>query len=113
MFALGSCECYYLYQGACDMRKSFDGLCGLVLDQMKRVPSSGEVFVFLNRSRTHLKLLHWEYGGFVLYYKRLERGSFLAPRSASGEVSYSDLVLMIEGIEVLEKRQRKRYEKGV
>ena len=54
-----------------------------------------------------------EYGGFVLYYKRLERGSFLAPHSASGEVSYSDLVLMIEGIEVLEKRQRKRYEKGV
>lgn len=93
------------------MRKSFDGLCGLVLNQMRRQPTSGEVFVFLNRSRTHLKLLHWERGGFVLYYKRLESGSFLMPRKQNTQIGYSDLVLMIEGIEVLKKRQRKRYEK--
>lgn len=111
MFALGSGHCYYLYEGVCDMRKSFDGLCGLVLNQMRRQPTSGEVFVFLNRSRTHLKLLHWERGGFVLYYKRLESGSFLMPRTRNTQISYSDLVLMIEGIEVLKKRQRKRYEK--
>lgn len=111
MFALGSGDCYYLYEGVCDMRKSFDGLCGLVLNQMRRQPTSGEVFVFLNRSRTHLKLLHWERGGFVMYYKRLESGSFLMPGTQNAQIGYSDLVLMIEGIEVLEKRQRKRYEK--
>lgn len=111
MLALSSAQCYYLYEGICDMRKSFDGLCGLVLSAMNRNPTSGEVFVFLNRSRTHVKLLHWEHGGFVLYYKRLEKGTFLLPSTRDGGMSYSDLVLMIEGVEVLEKRQRKRYEK--
>jgi transposase len=63
------------------MRKSFDALCGLVISVMQRQPTSGEVFVFLNRSRTHIKLLHWEHGGFVLYYKRLEQGMELQLRS--------------------------------
>lgn len=70
MFALGSSHILYLYDGFCDMRISFDGLCGLISSVMQRQATSGEVFVFLNRSRTHVKLLHWEKGGFVLYYKR-------------------------------------------
>ena len=77
MFSLGSSHRFYLYDGHFDMRKSFDGLFGLVITVMGRQPTSGEVFVFLNRNRTHIKLLHWEHGGFVLYYKRLERGTFL------------------------------------
>src|SRR5690606_22725089 len=76
MFSLGSSHRFYLSEGHCDMRKSFDGLCGLVISVRQRQPTSGEVFVFLNRSRTHIKLLHWEHGGFVLYYKRLEQGTF-------------------------------------
>lgn len=92
------------------MRKSFDGLCGLVTQQMDRVTTGGEVFVFLNRTRTHLKLLHWESGGFVLYYKRLEKGTFLPPGGKSGvEISWSDLVLMVEGIKVVKSIQKKRY----
>ena len=59
MLSLTSEHSYFLYQGSCDMRKSFDGLCGLVSRELGREPTSGEVFVFLNRSRTHLKLLHW------------------------------------------------------
>ncbi|WP_159634659.1 IS66 family insertion sequence element accessory protein TnpB [Sphingobacterium composti Ten et al. 2007 non Yoo et al. 2007] len=77
----------FIYKdGHCDMRKSFDGLCGLIISVMQRQPTSGEVFVFLNRSRTHIKLLHWEHGGFVLYYKRLESGTF--GTSALNKVSY-------------------------
>lgn len=91
------------------MRKSFDGLCGLVSSGMQRQPTSGEVFVFLNRSRTHMKLLHWEKGGFVLYYKRLESGTFGIPLVKNGELSWSDLVLMIEGIQVLKSIHKKRY----
>lgn len=92
------------------MRKSFDGLCGLVISGMQRTPSSGEVFVFLNRSRTHIKLLHWEKGGFVLYYKRLERGTYSSTGvDSTGEISWSDLVLMVEGIQVLKSVQKKRY----
>ena len=109
MFALGSSHRFYLYDGHCDMRKSFDGLCGLVISGMQRQPTSGEVFVFLNRNRTHLKLLHWEKGGFVLYYKRLESGAFSPPDVKNGELFWSGLVLMVEGIQVVKSIQKKRY----
>ena len=109
MFSLGSSHRFYLYDGHCDMRKSFDGLCGLVASAMQRQPTSGEVFVFLNRSRTHIKLLHWEPGGFVLYYKRLEQGTFGTSSLKKGELSGSDLVLLIEGVQVVKSIQKKRY----
>lgn len=109
MFALGSSHRFYLYDGFCDMRKSFDGLCGLISSGMQRQATGGEVFVFLNRSRTHVKLLHWEKGGFVLYYKRLESGTFLAPHTKNHELSWSDLVLMVEGIHVVKSIRKKRF----
>src|SRR5690606_28462797 len=104
MFSLGSSHRYYLYSGHCDMRKSFDGLCGLISGGLGRSATSGDVFVFLNRRRTHMKLLHWEHGGFVLYYKRLEGGNFPLPKSNGihGQIDWSELVLMVEGI-VVEK----------
>jgi len=108
MFSLNSSHQYFLYQGECDMRKSFDGLCGLVVSELKRNATSGEVFIFLNRQRTHIKLLHWERGGFVLYYKRLEKGTFAPP--SRGQLSWADLVLMIEGIQVQKSRQLRRYQ---
>ncbi|MBZ9731690.1 IS66 family insertion sequence element accessory protein TnpB [Salegentibacter sp. JZCK2] len=69
------------------------------------------MFVFLNRNRTHLKLLHWERGGFVLYYKRLERGSFTPPVIKEDQTSFTwtQLVLMIEGITVEKSVQKLRY----
>ncbi len=91
------------------MRKSFDGLCGLVISVVQRQPTSGEVFVFLNRSRTHIKLLHWEHGGFVLYYKRLEQGTFGTPALKKGELSWSDLILLVEGVQIVKSIQKKRY----
>jgi len=108
MLSLNAGQQYFLYQSPCDMRKSFDGLCGLVHSELKREATSGEVFVFLNRHRTHLKLLHWERGGFVLYYKRLEEGTFSLPEKQ--QLSWTDLVLMIEGIEVQKSRQLPRYQ---
>lgn len=108
MFSLNSSHRYFLYQGHCDMRKSFDGLCGLVVSGLNRNATSGEVFIFLNRPRTHIKLLHWEHGGFVLYYKRLEQGSF--PAAEKPELSWTDLVLMVEGIEIQKSRQLRRYQ---
>ncbi len=96
------------------MRKSFDALCGIVRSALNRDPLSGEVFVFLNRSRTHCKLLHWESGGLVLYYKRLEQGTFAPPasKSTSLALSWPDLVLMIEGITVHKSTQKKRWNCG-
>ncbi|MGX9986285.1 IS66 family insertion sequence element accessory protein TnpB [Soonwooa purpurea] len=109
MFALSSSHRFYLYDGFCDMRKSFDGLCGLISSVMLRQATNGEVFVFLNRSRTHMKLLHWEKGGFVLYYKRLESGTFVPPNVKNNELSWSDLVLMVEGIQVVKSIQKRRF----
>lgn len=93
------------------MRKSFDGLSGLVLNELGRKPADGSVYVFLNRRRTHLKLLHWESGGFVLYYKRLAKGCFQLPQkhSSQGVLRWSELVLMVEGIVVKKQIQKTRY----
>lgn len=111
MFSLGSSHNYYLYTAHCDMRKSFDGLCGLISAGLSCSAMSGDVFVFLNRRRTHMKLLHWEHGGFVLYYKRLETGTFPSPKlhGTQGQLDWTELVLMVEGIVVEKSRRRQRY----
>ncbi len=106
MFLLGSSHRFYLYDGHCDMRKSFDGLCRLVISAMQRQPTSCEVFVFLNRNRTHIKFLHGEHRGFVLYYKRLEQGAFGTSSLKKGELSWSDLVLLIEGVQIVKSIQK-------
>lgn len=113
MIVFGPAHRYYLYREATDMRKSFDGLCGLVRSGLKRDPLSGDVFVFVNRRRTHIKLLVWDRSGFVLYYKRLEQGTFELPKSFGTSedrpLSWHDLVLMLEGIVMESVRYRKRY----
>lgn len=112
MFNLGSSHRYYLYRSAVDMRKGFNGLSGLVRNVIDKDPTSGEVYVFLNRTRNLIKLLHWEHGGFVIYYKRLEKGTFSPPLSSSDSLAirWPELVLMIEGIQVERFRQKPRYE---
>jgi transposase len=93
------------------MRKSIDGLSGLVSSELCRNPTSGEVFVFLNRRRTHIKLLHWEPGGFVVYFKRLESGTFPLPKNApASQLTWSDLMLMVHGIRIIKSHQNKRYQ---
>ena len=91
------------------MRKGFDGLCGLVRSRLQRDPLSGDVYVFINGRRTHIKLLVWDRSGFVLYCKRLERGTFEIP--APGVLSWRQLVLMLEGVSLKSVRYRKRYSK--
>ena len=113
MFSLTSSFHYYLYRGPTDMRKSFDGLSGLVQSQLYRNPTSGEVFIFINRRRNKVKLLTWEHGGFILYYKRLELGTFELPAfkhdAVSCQMSWTTLMLMIEGISIEKSKKRKRY----
>ena len=114
MFALNATDSYYLCPGSCDLRKGFDALCGVVISQMGRNPLSGEVFLFLNRSRTSIKLLHWERGGLVLYHKRLERGRFTLPtfdvKTQSYSLRWTDLVLLVEGISLDKVHYKKRFE---
>jgi transposase len=110
MFSLTSSHQYFLYAAATDMRKSFDSLCGIVQSKLSRKATSGEVYVFLNRRRTQIKLLHWEHGGFVMYYKRLERGNFELPVLKDGSLTWSQLVMMIEGVSQKDIKMRKRFD---
>lgn len=115
MFALGESHRFYLYAHPADMRNSFDGLCGLVSNELGERPEDGSVYIFINRQRDKCKLLQWQSGGFVLYYKRLERGRFELPRYDSSvkslHVSYSQLVLLIDGLSIGHLQRRKRYKK--
>lgn len=111
MIGLTSHHQYYLYTGICDMRKGFDGLSGLVSSQMYRSSLDGSVYMFINRRRDRMKLLVWESGGYMLYYKRLEQGRFELPKQMPDrkmQLNWETLVLMLTGISLLQRGRRKR-----
>lgn len=111
MFSLHAQQKYYLYTEATDMRKGFNGLSGLVRNKLGQNPLSGTVFIFLNRRKDRMKLLVWESGGFVLYYKLLESGTFQLPQvqDQSAAISWHQLMLITEGVELSSVKKRKRY----
>lgn len=111
MFSLNAQQHYYLYRPPTDMRKGFNGLSGLVRNQMGQDPLSGGVFIFINRRRDRMKLLVWEASGFMLYYKRLERGTFELPEptAAAWDISWQQLVLILQGIRLSSVQNRVRY----
>lgn len=112
MFTLGSAR-YFLYREPTDMRKSFDGLCGVVTGGLGQNPMSGDVFIFINRHRNRIKLLRWETGGYVLFYKRLEKGTFELPLSSKpgrGQlIDYGELAMIITGISMRYAKKRPRF----
>ena len=114
MLTLSETTCYYIYSDNTDMRKGFDSLSGIVSSQMQFNPLSDDVYIFLNRRRTQMKLLHWEGDGFALYYKRLEQGTFELPHVKENEhavkVTVSHLKKIFQGVSVYQNRQRKRYQ---
>ena len=114
MFCLTDNLQYYLCTGGTDMRKGFDTLSGVVRSRMGRDPLGGEVFIFVNRPRNTIKLLHWENGGFVIYHKRLESGRFERPsydeRQNSFTMKWPELVMMVEGISMKSIVRRKRFD---
>jgi len=96
------------------MRKGFDGLSGLVQDELNRNPLDGSVYMFINRRRDRMKLLVWESGGYMLYYKRLEQGQFELPDEVSGKslrLEWETLVMMLTGISLRQIKRRKRLKK--
>ncbi len=68
----------FLYAASTDMRKSFSGLHGLIVEALKQDPLSGDWFVFVNRRRDRIKIMLWERDGFVIFYKQLQSGTFAA-----------------------------------
>ncbi len=100
----------YLYSGAVDMKNSFTGLYALTKQILQEDPVSGHLFVFFNRKRDYVKVLYFDRSGFCLWSKRLERGRFHTPLpSGKHEISYTELKLILEGIEIKNIRRRKRF----
>jgi len=96
----------YLACGSTDLRKSIDGLAVLVKEGFDLDPFSPCLFVFCNRQRDKLKILHWEHNGFWLYYRRLERGTFQWPTEANSiprQISRRELRWLLDGLS-LEQR---------
>ena len=111
MLSLSSHQRYFLYRSATDMRKGFNGLSGLVRQHIGHELLSGDVFIFLNKRRDRIKLLVWDRNGFVVWYKVLEQGTFELPTAENDtlEMSWTDLQLLLEGIEIKSVKRRKRY----
>jgi transposase len=96
------------------MKHSFDSLSGLVRQHMNMSPTDSSVFIFMNRTRNQVKLLHWEGDGFAIYYKRLERGTYELPRIQEGStrisVTAEQLQFILQGIRLSSVVKRKRYQ---
>ncbi|WP_279122612.1 IS66 family insertion sequence element accessory protein TnpB [Bacteroides acidifaciens] len=115
MFSLNDSMRYLLYNRPTDMRKSFHTLSGIVTDAMGQDPCNGNVYIFINRARDRIKLLHWEPGGMVLYSKLLEAGTLGKPDSANDNevctnIEWRELVMIVEGIMEARDSRRTRLE---
>lgn len=103
---------YYLCCQPTDMRNGFDGLAGIVRNFLGKDPISGDIFIFLNKTGTHIKLLYWDGDGFALYYKRLEKGRFdrrTTVHGVSREMKREELLMLLEGLSFDKMKQKKRY----
>jgi transposase len=105
----------FVATGHTDMRRSFDGLMGIVRDFLGGDPLSGHLFVFHNRISDRIKVLWWDRDGLAIYYKRLEEGRFSFPvpagNAAQIEMTAADLQLVLQGIDPTKVKRSKRYQR--
>ena len=101
----------YLAAGVTDMRKSIDGLALIVSEVMELDPFSESLFVFCNRGRNKLKILHWQTNGFWLYYRRLEKGQFNWPKAGHPVqpiiLTQRELNWLLDGLPIEQKAAHK------
>jgi transposase len=108
---------YFVYRTGCDMRKGYDGLSGIVRNEYKMDPLTGDVFVFFSRQLNKIKVLHFQGDGFAIFSKRLERGTFEIPKTDSAspaiEISSDQLQFILKGIVLSSIKKRLRYEHSI
>jgi transposase len=115
MFAMGAATRIYVAVGATDMRKSFNGLEGLVRERLECDPTSGHIFLFANARRDRLKLIFFDGSGLWVCAKRMEGGRLRWPDGNEGKVvlSREQFALLIGGIDLTRTRERKWYRRAV
>lgn len=105
----------YLANSPADMRKGFNGLSALVESELGMSPLRGDLFIFLNRRATQVRILFWDRDGYCVLAKRLEQGTFRRVRAADGgagmEIDAGEFAMLLEGIDARHVRRRKRYRK--
>lgn len=97
----------YLARGVTDLRKSIDGLAAIVQEGFQLDPFAASLFVFCNRNKDKLKILHWDHNGFWLYYRRLEKGTFQWPDDHADQplaVSDRQLRWLLDGLPIEQKQ---------
>jgi transposase len=96
------------------MRKSFDGLSGIVRGELAADPLDGSLFLFVNRRRDRLKILHWDGTGYWLYYKLLEAGTFevIPSKGKSTPIDSTQLAMLLGGVSLVRVKRRKRYQRA-
>jgi transposase len=112
MIMLPSAVRIFLCTRPTDLRKSFDGLSGLVQECFGQDLLTGHLFLFLNRRRDRIKILYFDRDGLAIWYKRLEAGSFQLPQDVPQdgvELQPAQLAMLLSGIDLRSARQRKRF----
>ena len=105
LFGFG--EKIWFYRHVVDFRRQIDGLMLIVADQLKLDPTSGQLFIFRNRSGNKIKLLWWDRNGFILIYKRLERGKFRFPGFGDDvwQLSKDQLTWLLSGLDITKQKE--------
>ena len=128
MLSLPSSVRIFICTEPTDMRRSFDGLVGMVEELVRENPFSGHLFLFRNRRRDRVKVLCWDRDGLCIWYKRLEEGTYELPsdrhmaptneksdqdakRPARWEIRADELAMLLGGIDLTSVRRRKRYQR--
>jgi transposase len=107
MLSITSAIRVFVYREVCDMRCSFEKLSGLTRNQIGQDPTSGHMFVFMNRTRKMIKVLYFDRTGYCIWYKKLESGTFSLPKSS--EIDYRSFSCILEGIEEEKIIKKKRF----
>ena len=112
MFGLEDSRRYYVCQRYVRMNMGINGLSKIVGNELRRPLLNGDVFIFFGKRRQTVKLLCWDGDGFLLYQKRLEKGTFELPRFRPGqkaaEMPYRTLSAIMRGVSLKSVRYRKR-----
>jgi len=99
-----------------DLRKSFDGLHALVLNQLKEDPLSGAIFLFTNKRKNRIKILYFDGTGLWVMAKRLEQGTFYWPKQMDAntekvKLTPEAMTLLLDGVDLKSGTLRPWYER--